>query len=59
MLVTDHHDLPPNLPAAYALVDPKLLDGDHPLYGLPGVGVAYQVVRALEQVLDQPGIADA
>ena len=59
VLVTDHHDLPPNLPAAYALVDPKLLDGDHPLYGLPGVGVAYQVVRALEQVLDQPGIADA
>jgi single-stranded-DNA-specific exonuclease len=59
VLVTDHHDLPPALPAATALVDPKLLAGDHPLHGLPGVGVAYQVVRALEQELDQPGLADA
>jgi single-stranded-DNA-specific exonuclease len=58
LLVTDHHDLPPTLPAAHALVDPKLLDADHPLYGLPGVGVAYQVVRALEQALDRLGVAE-
>jgi single-stranded-DNA-specific exonuclease len=47
VLVTDHHDLPPVLPDARAIVNPKLLAADHPLYELPGVGVAYQVARAL------------
>lgn len=47
VLVTDHHDLPATLPEALAVVNPKQLASDHPLYELPGVGVAYQVVRAL------------
>ena len=47
VLVTDHHDLPATLPGALAVVNPKQLAPDHPLYELPGVGVAYQVVRAL------------
>jgi single-stranded-DNA-specific exonuclease len=59
VLVTDHHDLPPNLPDAHALVDPKLLEPGHPLRGLPGVGVAYQVVRGLEQALGRSGLSDA
>ena len=46
-LVTDHHDLPATLPEALAVVNPKLLAPDHALHELPGVGVAYQVVRAL------------
>ena len=58
VLVTDHHDLPPRLPEAWAVVNPKRLDDTHPLYGLPGVGVAYQVVRGLERALGQEGIAD-
>lgn len=49
VLVTDHHDLPSNLPGALALVNPKRLSADHPFYDLPGVGVAYQVMRALYQ----------
>jgi single-stranded-DNA-specific exonuclease len=51
VLVTDHHDLPPVLPEALAVVNPKLLAPDHPLYELPGVGVAYQVVRALRDTV--------
>ena len=52
VIVTDHHDLPEELPDAHALVNPKLLVGDtqhgaHPLAALPGVGVAYQLVKAL------------
>ena len=46
-LVTDHHDLPPELPAADAIVNPKRLPAGHPLAALPGVGVAYKLVEAL------------
>ena len=47
VVATDHHDLPELLPDAFALINPKFHDGDHPLSGLPGVGVAYKVVEAL------------
>jgi single-stranded-DNA-specific exonuclease len=47
MVITDHHDLPPELPNAAAVVDPKLLPGDHPLATLPGVGVAYKLAEML------------
>ena len=47
VVITDHHDLPDDLPDALALINPKFDDGDHPLGGLPGVGVAYKVVEAL------------
>jgi single-stranded-DNA-specific exonuclease len=46
-IVTDHHDLPPSLPLARALVNPKRLPSGHPLATLPGVGVAYKVAEAL------------
>ncbi|MCK5428851.1 MAG: single-stranded-DNA-specific exonuclease RecJ, partial [Anaerolineales bacterium] len=47
LIVTDHHDLPPTLPEAYAIVNPKMLPEGHPLSTLPGVGVAYKLVEAL------------
>jgi len=47
VVVTDHHDLPPSLPAAYAIVNPKMLPGSHPLRELPGVGCAYKLAEAL------------
>lgn len=58
VVVTDHHDLPVELPAAHVIINPKFHDPNHPLRGLPGVGVAYKVVEALymeagrEQELD-------
>lgn len=47
MLITDHHDLPPELPNAIAIVNPKLLPPEHPLATLSGVGVAYKLSEAL------------
>ena len=47
LVITDHHDLPATLPAASAVVNPKLLPAGHPLGTLPGVGVAYKLAEAL------------
>ncbi|MBI1269754.1 single-stranded-DNA-specific exonuclease RecJ [bacterium] len=46
-LVLDHHTMPEIMPPAVGIVHPKLLDSEHPLYDLPGVGVAYKVCEAL------------
>ncbi len=47
MLITDHHDLPAELPEACAVVNPKRLPEGHPLRELPGVGCAYMLAEAL------------
>ncbi len=47
VVVTDHHDLPAELPAASAIVNPKRQPPKHPLRTLPGVGVAYKLMEAL------------
>lgn len=47
-IVTDHHALPEALPAAAALVNPRRLPERHPLLELPGVGVAYKLIEALD-----------
>ncbi len=49
MIVTDHHALPPELPPAFAVVNPRRLPAGHPLAELPGVGVAYKLIEALYQ----------
>jgi single-stranded-DNA-specific exonuclease len=54
VLVTDHHDLPPSLPNALALVNPKRLPEDHPLATLPGVGVAYKLAEELYRRAGRP-----
>ena len=47
MIVTDHHDLPPLLPSAFAIVNPKLLPEGHLLATLSGAGVAYKLSEEL------------
>ncbi len=47
VIITDHHDLPPELPNADVIVNPKLLPEGHPLSTLPGVGVAYKLIEEL------------
>lgn len=47
MVITDHHDLPPVLPLATAIVNPKLLPENHPLATLSGAGVAYKLAEEL------------
>ena len=54
VVVTDHHDLPPVLPAAHAVVNPKMLPDAHPLRELPGVGCAYKLVEALYDRAGRP-----
>ncbi len=57
VIVTDHHDLPPELPEAYALTDPKMLPEDHALRELPGVGVTYKLAQLLYQRAGRAGEA--
>jgi single-stranded-DNA-specific exonuclease len=54
VIVTDHHDLPPTLPQAHAVVNPKMLPQAHPLRELPGAGVAYKLAEALYDRAGRP-----
>ncbi|WP_410772534.1 single-stranded-DNA-specific exonuclease RecJ [Fontibacillus sp. BL9] len=47
VIVTDHHEPPAVLPAAYSLINPKLPYCPYPFKGLAGVGVAYKLALAL------------
>ena len=53
VIITDHHDLPPQLPPADAILNPKLLPKTSPYAGLAGVGVAYVLAVTLAQKLDK------
>ena len=46
-IVVDHHTMPELLPPASAILHPKVLNEEHPLFHLPGVGVAYKLAEAL------------
>ena len=47
VIVTDHHELPEQLPQAYAVVHPRHPEGHYPFGDLAGVGVAFKVATAL------------
>ena len=55
VIITDHHDLPPELPPAYAASNPKMLPIDHPLRTLPGAGCAFKLA---EELYDRAGRGD-
>ena len=57
VIVTDHHDLPPTLPEAHAIVNPKMLSATHPLRELSGVGCVYKLIEVLYDQAGRP--ADA
>jgi single-stranded-DNA-specific exonuclease len=44
IIVTDHHNPKEELPDAYAIINPKMVDTDYPFAGLAGVGVAYKLL---------------
>lgn len=56
-VITDHHALPAQLPAAQAIVNPCFLPDAHPLRTLPGAGCAYLVAEALAAELGGEGCA--
>ena len=51
VVVTDHHELPDELPNAVAVVHPRYPGSDYPFGDLSGAGVAFKVATAL---LDGP-----
>jgi len=56
VVVTDHHNIPKQLPRAHAIVNPKLIRGEHPSKDLSGAGVAFKLAWALLRVA---GIKDS
>jgi single-stranded-DNA-specific exonuclease len=53
VIITDHHDVPANIPPANAILNPKLIAEDSLYRGVAGVGVAYILAICLAQSLDK------
>lgn len=47
VIITDHHEEPLRLPAAFAIINPNLKRDNYPFRYLAGSGVAYKVAQAL------------
>lgn len=58
VVITDHHELPQELPDAYAIIHPKIPndDGDYPFGGLSGAGVAFKAATALLEEIPQEAL---
>ncbi|MDP2690687.1 MAG: single-stranded-DNA-specific exonuclease RecJ [Deltaproteobacteria bacterium] len=55
VIVTDHHEMPPEPPRACAIINPKQEGCAFPFKGLAGVGVAFNLVMALRSRLRETG----
>ena len=51
VVVTDHHNVPSEMPPAVAVIDPKRSDSRYPFNDLAGVGVSYKLLQALTVTL--------
>jgi single-stranded-DNA-specific exonuclease len=51
VIITDHHDIPPHLPNAFAILNPKQNDCLFPYKMLAGVGVAFYLMIAIRSQL--------
>ncbi len=59
LVITDHHDLPEQLPAAAAITNPKFLPEGHALATLSGSGLAYKLAEELYTRSGRAGEAEA
>ena len=55
VIVTDHHEVPGDLPPAYAIINPKQSGCPFPFKNLAGVGVAFNFIIALRATLRDEG----
>lgn len=55
LIITDHHQPPPQLPAAFAVVNPQRADSLFPWASLAGVGVAFFLLVAVRRQLRDEG----
>ncbi|MGB3293314.1 MAG: single-stranded-DNA-specific exonuclease RecJ, partial [Phormidesmis sp.] len=53
VILTDHHEVPEQVPPANAILNPKLIREASPYRGVAGVGVAYILAVCLAQRMDQ------
>lgn len=58
LVITDHHQLPEQLPTALAVINPKLAEENKPWYDLSGVGVAFKVGQAVASLFSQESIGE-
>jgi single-stranded-DNA-specific exonuclease len=47
VIITDHHTVPSEVPAAYAILHPKMIQCSYPFTELTGAGVAFKLAQAL------------
>lgn len=52
VIVTDHHAVAEDMPAAVAVINPHRPDSKYPFADLAGCGVAFKLVQALQTKLD-------
>ena len=55
VIITDHHEIPDELPPAYAILNPKQRGCGFPFKSLAGVGVTFYLVIALRTRLREMG----
>ncbi|MBC6473951.1 MAG: single-stranded-DNA-specific exonuclease RecJ [Hormoscilla sp. GM102CHS1] len=51
LIITDHHVLLAERPPVTAIINPRYLPAEHPLFHLSGVAVAYKLIEALYQAM--------
>ncbi|AXF57756.1 single-stranded-DNA-specific exonuclease RecJ [Salicibibacter kimchii] len=56
VIVTDHHEAPPELPDAYAIINPKQPECPYPFKELAGVGVVSKLAHALLEAFPEDGL---